>query len=198
MCFLPRIVDLGPVCLQSSYATLDSLLSGVPDCSRFVRVVSLMSQISCLYKGDVFHALVVLVTNAQHRCQAVVGPPHVLPVTHASRDNVTSEAQREAAEAYCALMLLFCNMCSTAPAGSFGQPAAASLLISIVGVASAVARHTSDVACLKQSLALSRRAMDQVSSSPPLQAALMQVALHQPRSFLLCQLFCYSWSKWRL
>jgi hypothetical protein len=175
MCFMPRIVDLGPACLQSLFPAIESLLASVSDCSRFVRLLSLMSQISCLYKGDVFSALVVLGTNAQYRCESIVGPPQVLPVSHTSRDNVTSEAQREAAEAYCSIMLLACNMMSTAPAGSFAQPAAVVMLMKFAGIASAVARHTSDVPCLKQCVILSRRTMEQVPSSPPLLEALAQV-----------------------
>ena len=175
MCFLPRIVDLGPACLHFTFPVLDCLLSSATDCSRFSRVLSLMSQISCLYKADVFPPLVLLATNAQFRCQAVVGAPQVLPTSHASRSHVTSEVQREAAEAYSTMMLLMCNMMATAPAGSFADPAVASLLVNFVATASAVARHTCDVPCLKQSLALSRRALDQVPSSPPLQAALPQV-----------------------
>jgi hypothetical protein len=176
MCFLPRIVDLGPACLQSVYPALESLLASVTDCARFSRILSLMSQISCLYKGDVFSALVVLGANAQYRCECIVGPPQVLPVSHTSRDNVTSEAQREAAEAYCSILLLVCNMMSTAPAGSFAQPAAVVLLMKFAGIASAVARHTSDVPCLKQCVILSRRVMEQVPTSPLLQEALAQVS----------------------
>jgi hypothetical protein len=73
------------------------------------------------------------------------------------------------------MMLLMCNMMATAPAGSFSDSAAASLLMNFVATASAVARHTCDVPCLKQALALSRRALEQVPSSPLLQAALPQV-----------------------
>ena len=175
MCILPRIVDLGPACLQSMFPALESMLATVTDCSRFIRILSLMSQISCLYKGDVFPPMLLLATTAHHRCQAVVGPPQALPSTHASRDNVTSEVQREAAEAYCSLMLLMCNMMSTAPAGSFAHPAAASLIMNFTGTASAVARHTSDVSSLKQALVLFRRLMDHVPASPLLQASLTQV-----------------------
>jgi hypothetical protein len=152
------------------------MIASITDCSRFLRILSVMSQISCLYKGNSFPALSVLAASAQYRLEAIVGPPHVLPVTHTSRDHVTSEAQREAAEAYCTIMALFCNMMATAPAGSFAQPAAAALLMKFVEIASAIARHTSDVPCLKQAVALSRRALDHVASSPPLQEALARVS----------------------
>jgi hypothetical protein len=175
MCFLPRIVDLGPACLQSLYPALESMLNTVTDCSRFARIVSLMSQISCLYKADVFSPLAVLLANAQYRCESIVGPPQVLPTSHTSRDNVTSEVQREAAEAYCSMMNVLCNMMATASAGSFAQPDAAMLLMKFAGVAAAVARHTSDIPCLKQCVLIFRRAIEQVSSSPPLQGALSQV-----------------------
>lgn len=201
ICFLPRIVDLGAACLQFTFPVLDCLLSSAMDCPRFSRVLSLMSQISCLYKADVFPPLVLLATNAHFRCQAVVGAPQVLPTSHASRSHVTSEVQREAAEAYSTMMLLMCNMLATAPAGSFSDPAAASLLMNFVATASAVARHTCDVPCLKQALALSRRALDQVPSSPQLQAALPQVfrRAHCPVAtathFAHC---CHcSWLTWR-
>lgn len=146
-----------------------------------------MSQISCLYKSNSFPALSVLAANAQYRLEVIVGPPHVLPVTHTSRDHVTSEAQREAAEAYCTIMALFCSMMATAPAGSFAQPAAAMLLMKFVEIASAIARHTSDVPCLKQAVALSRRAMDHVASSPHLQEALSRVSESDvPHVFISC------------
>jgi hypothetical protein len=183
MCILPRIVDLGLACLQSMFPALESMLATVTDCSRFIRVLSLMSQISCLYKADVFPPLLLLATSAHHRCLAVVGPPQALPSTHASRDNVTSEVQREAAEAYCSMMLLMCNMMATAPAGSFAHPAAASLIMTFTGTASAVARHTSDISSLKQAVFFFRRLMDHVSASPLLQASLTQVPSPAPTSF---------------
>ncbi len=196
LCFLPRIVDLGPACLQFTFPVLDSLLSSVTDCSRFSRLLSLMSQISCLYKAVVFPPLVLLATNAHFRCQLVAGTPQALPVKHASRSHVTSEVQREAAEAYSSLMLLMCNMMTTAPAGSFAEAAAASLLLSLMDTAGAVARHTCDITCLKHSLALSRRAMEHLSSSPPLQAAMLQVCDrgHHPLAFP--HVSRCSWSTW--
>jgi hypothetical protein len=152
-------------------------MSNVSDTSRFIRMLSLMSQISCLYKGDVFPSLVLLAASAQQRCQELVGPPQALPSVLTMRDHVTSEVQREAAEAYCSLMALMCNMMSTAPAGSFVQSAAVSLVMNFAGISSAVCRHTSDVPCLKQSLLLFRRLMEQVPSSPHLQASLAQVSI---------------------
>lgn len=175
MCFLPRIVDLGPACLQPTFPALESLLSNVTDCTRFIRILMLLSQISCLYKGDTFAPLALLTTLAQVRCQLVVGPPQILPSIHTTRDNVTSEVQREAAEAYCSMMALMCNMISTAPAGSFEQPAALSLIMHFIGIAPAISRHTSDIPCLKQTLLLFRRLIEQVPAQPPLQASLTQV-----------------------
>jgi hypothetical protein len=184
MCFLPRIVDLGLVCLQAALPTLDNLLSTVTDCTRFIRVLSLLSQISYLYKGQAFPALVVLACSAQHRCQAVAGPPHTLPSKHASREHVISESQREAAEAYLSLMSLVGSIMTTAPAASFIEPNAASLVLNIVGIASAVAAHTCDVLCLKQSLLTVRRAVDHIAASPPLQASMMQVKATAAVAFL--------------